>query len=86
MQDNGRPTRDDLAAAVTEWTTYTGPVGLKGEYGETADGGGRLWITRVPDNERESGYVYTIYDAAARRAFSAALTRCCAWELLNAQL
>ncbi|MEV8609547.1 hypothetical protein AB0383_16715 [Amycolatopsis sp. NPDC051373] len=84
MQDKGRPTRADIAAAVPEWTKYTGPAGLKGEYGETADLGGPLWITRVPSKEREGGYAYTIYDAAAWQAFSAALTRASGWELLHA--
>ncbi|MEW2507595.1 hypothetical protein AB0878_44765 [Amycolatopsis sp. NPDC047767] len=83
MQDKDKFTRAQIAAAVPEWIAFSS-LGTDGEYAKTTDGGGPVWITRVPSEAREDGYAYTIFDAAAWGAFSATLTYASFRELLRA--
>jgi hypothetical protein len=62
------PTIVELATKVQRWEPFEGRTGLRGEVGETLDGD-CVWITRVPSSDRTSDYAFTLFDAAAWRAF-----------------
>jgi hypothetical protein len=67
-----RPTMAELVTTVQRWETFEGRAGLRGEVGEALDGD-RVWITRVPNANRNSGYIVTLFSRAAWRAFRPAI-------------
>jgi hypothetical protein len=67
-----RPTMVELATTIHRWERFEGLAGVCGEVGQALDGG-RVWITRVWNSERDSGYAFTLFNDAAWPALRTAI-------------